>query len=293
DGNGDWAGATLTVQRAGTAITTDIFDFNTAGGLFTVNGADLQSGGQTFATFTHSGGVLAISFTGSGTAATTALVNDVARRIAYRNDTPAGDAAIRFTLSDGEEDATADVTVASDIIYITNTADVPTIDISDGVGFREAVAIAAADNTGNQTLVLAGTLDNGTIDLETALAINEKLTIRQDAITVSITGSEIMLGAGVKLNFDNSGDISIANHLSGPGDLAAVGGGKGTLSGTNRAVGTTRVWGGSTLTITSDANLTSGTLIVDASTLEITGGSTISDNGVSFSGAATFTNSGN
>src|SRR5690606_7247655 len=165
---------------SGTAITADIFDFNTEGGLFTVNGVDLQSGGQTFATFTHTGGVLAISFTGSGTAATTALVNDVARRITYGNDTPAGDAAIRFTLSDGEDNATADVTVASDIIYITNTADASTIDISDGVGFREAVAIAAADNTGNQTLVLAGTLDNATINLESPLILNEKLTIQQD-----------------------------------------------------------------------------------------------------------------
>ena len=91
-GNGDWSGASLLVQRPGTAVSTDTFGFNTSGALFTVSGGNLQSGGQTFATFTNTGGVLTISFTSTGTTATTALVNDIAQRITYRNDSPAGDA---------------------------------------------------------------------------------------------------------------------------------------------------------------------------------------------------------
>src|SRR5690606_3650071 len=107
---GDWAGASLTVQRQGTAAPADVFGFGTSG-LFTVSGSNLQAGGGTFAAFTNAGGVLTITFTNSGTAATTTLVNDVVRRITYRNDTPAGNATIRFTLDDGADNATADVTI--------------------------------------------------------------------------------------------------------------------------------------------------------------------------------------
>lgn len=87
----------------GTAISADVLGFDTAGAAFTVSGtsANLQSGGQTFATYTHTGGVLTISFTSSGTAATTALVNNVAQHITYGNNTPAGDATLRFTLNYG------------------------------------------------------------------------------------------------------------------------------------------------------------------------------------------------
>ena len=127
-GNGDWAGGSLTVQRSGSAISADTFGFNTSGALFTVSGSNLQSGGLTFATFTNSSGVLTITYTSSGTAATTALVNDIAQRITYRNDTPAGDATVHFTLSDGNGSTAADVTVASDTIYVTNTTDTATID---------------------------------------------------------------------------------------------------------------------------------------------------------------------
>lgn len=160
-GNGNWNGASLTVQRAGTAISADVLGFDTAGAAFTVSGtsANLQSGGQTFATYTHTGGVLTISFTSSGTAATTALVNNVAQHITYGNNTPAGDATLRFTLNYGTASTTADVAVTSDVIYVTNATDTDTIDPSNGVSLSEAIAIAAADATGSQTIVLAASLE--------------------------------------------------------------------------------------------------------------------------------------
>src|SRR5690606_20921101 len=205
-GNGNYAGASLTVQRPGT-VPSDVFDFNDGGSLFTVSGGNLQSGGLTFATFTHTGGVLTINFTGSGTTATRALVNNVLQRVTYRNDTPAGDATIRFTFSDGSASAVANVTVTSDDIYITNITDTPTINVSDGVSFSEAVAIAAADGTGTQRLILSSALNNATITLAGALSISESLAIVNDNAIIAITGADITLGSGVKLDFNNSGNI--------------------------------------------------------------------------------------
>jgi hypothetical protein len=105
-GNGNWSGGSLAVQRSGSAVSSDTFGFNTSGALFTVSGSNLQSGGLTFATFTHSSGILTITFTSSGTTATTALVNNVAQRITYRNDSLSGNATVRVSLSDGSASTT-------------------------------------------------------------------------------------------------------------------------------------------------------------------------------------------
>ncbi|TRW91231.1 DUF4347 domain-containing protein [Candidatus Methylobacter oryzae] len=156
-GNGDWNGASLTVQRvlSGTADATanDVFGFNTSGADFTVSGNALQAGGQTFATFTHTGGVLTVNFTGSGTAATTALVQSVLHAVTYRNDTPYGTATIRMGLSDGADTSNADVTVTSNTIYVdhSDTASAPGTDIqgdaADGFTLTEALNKAVSGDT--------------------------------------------------------------------------------------------------------------------------------------------------
>ncbi|WP_447749035.1 DUF4347 domain-containing protein [Pseudomonas nicosulfuronedens] len=277
-GNGDWNGASLTLQRPGTAVAADIFGFNTVGALFTVSGNNLQVGGQTFATFSNNGGVLTISFTSSGTAATTALVNDVARHITYRNDTPAGDATVRFSLSDGTSTVTANTTVNSDFIYVTNAVDTATIDASNGVSFSEAVAIAAADGTGSQTIVFTSALAGQTITLAGNLSIGESLTLLTDAANgLTITGSTLNLGGGTTLTVTNfSGSTTLASALAGTGALSKSGGGTLALGSTaNEAgmLGAISVKGG-TLQIGSDDNLSSGVLTLD--------GGTLSDNGASF-----------
>ncbi|MCU9950564.1 DUF4347 domain-containing protein, partial [Pseudomonas sp. PDM13] len=270
-GNGNWLGATLTVQNSGTAVSTDIFGFNTAGANFTISGNALQSGGQTFATFTNTGGVLTISFTSSGTTATTALVNDVARHITYRSDTPAGDATIRFSMSDGTSTATANTTVTSDTIYITNTTDTAIIDRSNGVSFSEAVAIAAADGTGSQTLIFTSAFSSG-MSLAGNLAIAESLTINADSANgLIINGSTITLGGGTTLNFTNaSGTVTIGSTLAGTGSLS-----KGGISGTlvlASASNETNMSGGITVTggslqVSNDDHLSSGTLTLNGGTL--------------------------
>jgi choice-of-anchor C domain-containing protein len=102
-GNGDYAGASLAIGRDAGADPEDTFAFNTTGASFTVVGSSLQSGGQTFASFTNVGGVLNISFTSAGTAATTALVNDVLKHIQYTNtsDTPPASVLLDYNFNDG------------------------------------------------------------------------------------------------------------------------------------------------------------------------------------------------
>ncbi|MEG0148330.1 MAG: DUF4347 domain-containing protein, partial [Comamonas sp.] len=273
-GNGNWSGASLTVQRSGTAVSADMLGFNTTGALFTVTGTtsgSLQSGGLTFATYTSIGGVMNITFTSSGTAATTALVNDVARHISYRNDTPAGDATMRYTLSDGASSTMANVTVTSDTIYVTNTTDTATINVSDGVSFSEAVAIAAADVTGSQTLVFSSNF-NSAVSLAGSLAINESLTLNADlAAGLTINGgSTITLGTGTTLGITNAaGAFTIAATLGGSGALSKAGAGTLILSSVSNEAnmsGGITVNGG-TLQVSSDDHLSSGTLTLNGGTL--------------------------
>ncbi|HEX5686611.1 MAG TPA: autotransporter-associated beta strand repeat-containing protein, partial [Ideonella sp.] len=269
-GNGDWASATMTVSRPGTAVSADVLGFNTSGALFTVSGANLQSGGLTFATYTNTGGVLTITFTSSGTAATTALVQDVMQRVTYRSDTPAGDAGIRFTLDDGYSSATADVTVTSDTIYVTNTTDTASIDAADGVSFSEAVGIAAADATGSQTLILSSAF-NTSMTLAGNLSIAESLTLNADSANgLTFSGSTITLGAATTLGFTNaSGTVSMASALAGSGSLSKAGAGTLALSSTSNEGGMSgdiTVTGG-TLRVGSDDHLSSGTLTLDGGKL--------------------------
>ncbi|WP_276574420.1 Ig-like domain-containing protein [Pseudomonas tohonis] len=276
-GNGNWSGASLVIQRNGTAVSSDVLGFDTTGGLFTVSGSNLQSGGQTFATFTNTAGVLTITFTSSGTTATTALVNDVAQRITYRNDTPAGDANVKVTLNDGAgASATANVTVATDFIYVTNTSDTATIDASNGTSFSEAVAIAAADSTGSQTIVFASNLAGQTLNLN-AGSINESLTFDMDqASGLILTGGTLTLGGGTTQTFTHgAGDTAtISSVITGSGALTKAGAGNLTLSGSG--------------------NTFSGATTISAGTLTVSGGDALASNtSVSVAAGATLALAGN
>nr|WP_260619681.1 Ig-like domain-containing protein [Pseudomonas sp. B11D7D] len=269
-GNGNWFGATLTIQQANGAVPSDVFGLSTLGASFTVSGNTLQSGGLTFATFTSSGGVLTIAFTSTGTAATTALVNDVARHVTYRSDTPAGDATISFSMTDGTSTATANTTVTSDTIYVTNATDTATIDRTDGVSFSEAVAIAAADATGSQTIVFASNLAGQTLNLNT-VSLNESLTFDMtQASGLTLTGGTITLAGGTTQAFNVGFGYSatISSLVAGSGALTKTGAGELTLSNSNTNTGTTAV--------------SAGTLVVDGSTSSSTtvaGGATLAGSG--------------
>jgi autotransporter-associated beta strand protein len=272
DGVNDWSGASLSVQRLGAANAADVLGFNTSSALFTVSGVNLLSGGSIFATFTNTGGVLAISFTSSGTPATSALVQDVVRRITYLNATPSGDTTVRFTLNDVDGSPTADVTVASDTIYVTNATDTATVDVSNGVSFSEAVAIAAADTTGTQTIAHISGLSY--ITPAGNLTIAENLTLDQAGASGLMSGRTLTLNSGVTLTATGSGTYYLLPALAGDGNLTLnKGSGYVLVSGNNSGLTSA-----STVTlITGDLNMESATALGSATIITKAG---LADGGI-------------
>ncbi len=122
-GAGNYAGASVTIERQGGADAQDTYSF-AANPSFTVSGNELQAGGQTFATFTSTGGTLTITFTSSDTIATAALADAVVQSITYANssDTPPAAVTLDYTFSDGLTSDTESLTV-----NITDVADTPII----------------------------------------------------------------------------------------------------------------------------------------------------------------------
>ncbi|MFX9555888.1 hypothetical protein ABTO16_18680, partial [Acinetobacter baumannii] len=86
------------------------------GGSYTVTptsgtAGTIADGATQFATYSNTGGVLTVTFDANATAA---RIGALMSGITYRNDTPAGNATIRFTLNDGGGGSTtADVAVTT------------------------------------------------------------------------------------------------------------------------------------------------------------------------------------
>ncbi|WP_372400702.1 Ig-like domain-containing protein (plasmid) [Azospirillum sp. HJ39] len=295
NGAGSWTGSVLTVRRSvsGTAtpLSADLFSFN-SNATFSESGGsllDTANSNAVFGTVTNANGTLTVTFNGSATAT---LIQTVMRNILYRNDTPTGDTVIRYSLTDGNGgSADADVTVTSDTIYVTNTADDAGTGVADGVGLREAVAIALADTTGTQTIKFAGGLASGTITLGSDLAVTENLTFDTDAASgLTIDGSTITVSTGTVLTISNgSGDtLTVSSKISGSGAVTKTGAGTATLSGGNDYSGATTVSAG-TLTVNDGIGDNSAVTVASGATLGLSGDETIG----SLAGGGTVTLGGN
>ncbi len=151
NGQGDWKGAKLKIQRKDVAITNDSFWFSNPA--FTVMENSLHAHGGTFANFTYENGVLEITFNSLQTIATTNLVNEVLRSITFRNDEPAGNSNIQFTFNDGFDTTDAIVTVTSNNIYVNSSVEESTINHSNGISLTEALLIANDIFITNPTIV--------------------------------------------------------------------------------------------------------------------------------------------
>ncbi|PLX36800.1 MAG: hypothetical protein C0606_13400 [Hyphomicrobiales bacterium] len=178
-GNGDYDGATLTVERNGGANADDVFSFAAMANV-TVVGSNLVKDGLIIATYTSTGGTLAITFTnGNGGTPTTAVVNEIVQAISYRNpsqDLPVGATeavTLDFTLNDGTDSGTESLTLthtgidSNDVINGTPGDD----SLSGGIG-RDTMNGFAGDDTlrgdGGNDSIIGGTgadlLDGGTND---------------------------------------------------------------------------------------------------------------------------------
>ncbi|WP_395612630.1 FG-GAP-like repeat-containing protein, partial [Allosphingosinicella sp.] len=140
----DFSGGTLTVHiGTGLVAGQDRLGIQSSGAV-TVNGANLESGGLVFATFSGGGaggGDLVITFTSSGTPATAALVQDLVRGITFTNSggisPTAGLRTISWTLVDGDGGA--------DTLSLTSTVDVQAI--NDAPTGQDATYVINEDAT--------------------------------------------------------------------------------------------------------------------------------------------------
>ena len=132
-GNGNYAGANLTLARNGGANADDVFGFNDGNGIL-LSGANLMKNGQVIATFdtTSTAGQLAIAFTdGNGEIPTSADVDNVLRQVTYANssDAPPASAQIDWTFDDGNIGAQgsggAKQALGSTTVMITAVNDAP------------------------------------------------------------------------------------------------------------------------------------------------------------------------
>jgi hypothetical protein len=147
-GNGDYAGATLTVNRNLGANPEDSFSL-VAGPDFTIAGSDLKTtGGQVFATITtNAGGQIVIAFNSLGAAATSALVDEVIQAIRYTNgsDTPPSSVSLAYSFNDGSPgggQGTGATGTDTEIVTVAITAanDAPTATASNVAATEQTAA---------------------------------------------------------------------------------------------------------------------------------------------------------
>jgi hypothetical protein len=102
-GAGNYAGATFTIERQGGGNPDDGFYIDSSSGITVGANNVLQINGQTFATASVANNSLTISFTSSGTIATSALVDNFLQHIGYENSnaTPGSNVTLDYTFDDG------------------------------------------------------------------------------------------------------------------------------------------------------------------------------------------------
>jgi Ca2+-binding RTX toxin-like protein len=242
----NYAGSALTVGRLLGAQPEDLLTFG-ASGAFTVNGANLEAGGLVFATFSGGNGAnLVISFTGTGTPATQALVNAViqALQYTYTGDTPPASIQMVYSFNDGAPGSGqggGGSPVATDVIQI-NITDTP-----------ENVA-PALDLDGN---------DSNTVGTGYTAAFTEGgaavLITDADVTIVDPDAGDNIEGATIAINGPVAGDQLV---LGPQGGFVVTGSGTGTITitGTGTAAQYQAMLAQITFTNTSDDPGTSRTI---------------------------------
>ena len=228
-GNGNYDDAVLTVARNGGSTAQDLLTIANGAG-FVVNGANLETspGSLVFATFSGGNGVsLVITFTSSGTPATSALADAVFQAIQYTHtgDTPPASIQLDVTLNDGAPangqgsvSSNPATHTASITVNITDTVDnaTPTLDLdADDSSTATGTGFAAAAFTEGDTLgVLIADADSLIADADLGDNI-ESATI---SVQAAVAGDSLVLGPQVGYVINGSGTTTITITGTGTGD---------------------------------------------------------------------------
>jgi hypothetical protein len=250
-GAGDYAGATLRAANNGGDSPTDLFTI-VNGTNYTVSGGNLVDGSNhVFATFTGGNGTqLVVTFTSSGTPATTALVQDVARHIqyTYTGDAPPASVDVVIALNDGdftlhnqgvEPNNSFLDSIATDVVTVNITAvnDAPVVDLN-GAGAGVNTSISYTENDPATKLAPAATaadpdlldFNTGTLTFQfsnsTGLAEDRLSIVNQGngAGQIGVSGSNVSYGGTVIGTFTGgtNGSTPLVVTLNANADNAAV-----------------------------------------------------------------------
>jgi len=196
-GNGNFAGASLTIVRNGGADAQDTFSIQTGGSL-TVAGSTVSAGGNVIASFdTSAAGQVTVTFQDNGTIPTTALVNEVMQAIRYANigDDPASNIQLTWTFSDGNAGTQGSGGVGTDTgsvtVSITGVNDPPTLTA-----------------TGQNPTFIEGAAAPGVDLFSTVTASTVEAADRFAALTLTVTN--VSDGAAEILRFDGS-DVALTH----------------------------------------------------------------------------------
>ena len=184
-GAGSYTDATLTIARS-SADAQDFFGFDTAGAAFTVSGTstsgNLLSGASIFATYTNSGGTLLVTFTGSSTAATSALADNVIQHITYTNtsDTPPASVTLTYTFNDaspanGQGSGASATATGTTTVNITAVNDAPVNTVPGAQSVAPGIDLVFG--TGNGNAITFADLDAGGGDLTVKLEVEASATL--------------------------------------------------------------------------------------------------------------------
>jgi VCBS repeat-containing protein len=225
-GHGDYAGASFVINVPNTPNPDDVFGFDIADASFTVSGNNLQSGGQTFATFAMSGGILNISFTSSGTIATRLLVDDVLQHVTYENtsDAPPASETLGYGFIDGAPGHGQGTVVNNNnfagngvTVNIAAVDDAPTNHVPIGQNVNEdgtlvfssgnANAITVTDpDSGSGSITVTLTAAHGTLTLGSTASVTP---VNNGSGSVQVTGTAANVNAAMNgLTYAPTGDFN-------------------------------------------------------------------------------------
>ncbi|HEY5720975.1 MAG TPA: tandem-95 repeat protein [Allosphingosinicella sp.] len=271
-GSGDYGGASFVINRD-VSNADDLFNFDVTGALFTVNGNDLEAGGQVFATFTQSGGILNISFTSTETIATTALVNDVLRHLQYTNlsNDPPASVTLLYGLDDGAPDAVQGALGApfnnfdggQVVVTLNAVNDAPVNSLGGTIGTGEdavdawlsGMSISDPDaDPATDKIFVNFFVDNGSLEIRTDVVggITAGDIVAQSSETISVLATQDQINA----------TLAASNGLTYTPDLNFNG--DDTLTVTTNDMGFTGADPGLTGDGTSEADVDTRTISVSA-----------------------------
>ncbi len=221
----DFSGSQLVIARNGGASADDVFSFAENG--FSVSGGDLQSGGQTFATFTSTGGTLTITFSNAGAAPTQALVNATLQNIQYRNtsDGPPATVQLDWSFDDGNagdaqgSGANPGTASGSTTVTIAQVNDPPSLTVPGSITVTEDVATALTgisvsdDDAGSGSVTVTLSIADGTL----AATSGGGVTVGGSATALTLSGTVSAINSfitGSNVTYTTASDSTAARTLT-------------------------------------------------------------------------------